>query len=253
MNRLEPTTQLATKSPPKAQIHEARVATLGQPSQPLSLFTPLHYEAGYSYPLLIWLHNAGGNERQITRVMPLISMRNYVGLGVRGTVEKFTNGFAWSQSAEGIAEAEERVLESIDRVRDKFNIHEGRVFLAGYESGGTMAIRLALRNPQQFAGAASLAGAFPSGGSPLVKLSQIRKFPLLMAYCRDSRKYPVEHLCQELTLFHIAGLSIHLRQYPCEDELTTEMLHDLDVWTMSHVTGLPADEPQDAPLPSDWN
>jgi hypothetical protein len=33
---------------------------------------------------------------------------------------------------------------------------------------------------------------------------------------------------------------VHLRQYPCGDELTTQMLHDLDAWLMEQVTGMPA-------------
>ena len=45
------------------------------------LFTPLHYERNYAYPLIVWLHGPGDDERQVTRVMPLVSMRNYVGVG----------------------------------------------------------------------------------------------------------------------------------------------------------------------------
>ena len=39
-------------------------------------------------------------------------------------------------------------------------------------------------------------------------------------------------------LFHAAGMSVTLRQYPCGDELTTQMLRDLDVWLMEQVTGV---------------
>jgi hypothetical protein len=54
-------------------------------------------------------------------------------------------------------------------------------------------------------------------------------------------------------LFHTAGMAIHLRQYPCEDELTTQMLHDLDTWLMEQVTGVSTEADQPAPLPADWN
>jgi phospholipase/carboxylesterase len=39
-------------------------------------------------------------------------------------------------------------------------------------------------------------------------------------------------------LFHSAGMVVSVRQYPCGDELTTQMLHDADVWMMERVTGI---------------
>ena len=73
-------------------------------------------------------------------------------------------------------------------------------------------------------------------------------------HCRDSQAYPVDRVCQELALFHAAGLSVTLRQYPCGDEITTQMLSDLDVWLMEQVTGVASSiSSEPAPLPSEWN
>jgi phospholipase/carboxylesterase len=222
--------------------------------QPYSLFTPLHYEENYAYPLLVWLHSAGGDERQLARVMPLVSMRNYVGLAVRGPVAGPRCGFAWPQTADAIAAAEQRIMDSIEKACQRLHIHRERIYLVGYQSGGTMAYRIALRNPDKFAAAVSIGGPFPEGNSPLARLSQLRKFPLLLAHCRDSQDYPVDRICQELRLFHAAGLVATLRQYPCGDELTTQMLHDVDVWLMEQVTGTAAtEEPDPAEQSSDWN
>lgn len=252
MNRLFPAAPPTSQHQATTQVGRARVKTLQKHSLPFSLFSPLHYEENYAYPLLIWLHNDGGNERQLQKVMPLVSTRNYVGLSVRGP-DGDNRRTAWHQSPAAILAAEERLQEGIERATCRFNINPDRIFLAGFEAGGTMAFRLALRNPQQFAGAVSINGPFPEGQMPLARLSQIRKFPLLIAQCRDSRVYSIDRICQELRLFHAAGLSVTLRQYPCPDELTTQMLHDVDVWVMQQVTGTTADESQCAPLPTDWN
>ena len=239
---------------PQTQVHEARIQRPVKSSEPLSLFAPLHYEANYAYPLLVWLHSAGGDERQLARVMPLVSMRNYVGLAVRGPVSGESRGYVWPQTADAIAAAEERILESIDKACQRYHVHDQRIYLAGYESGGTMAYRIALRNPERFAAAVSIGGRFPQGHMPLARITQLRKFPLLLAHCRDSQAYPVQQVCEELRLFHAAGLALTLRQYPCGDELTTQMLHDLDVWLMEHVTGVAAAEsPDPAETQSDWN
>jgi len=260
MNRLfaptaPPTT--TTLKPAAKEYRRVDAARLRRPvpaGDAATFFAPEGYEANYAYPLVIWLHNAGGDERQLARVMPLVSTRNYVGLGVRGPVAAERRGYAWPQTAEGIVAAEQQVAEAIAKAQGRFNIHASRIFLVGYQSGGTMAYRLALRNPERFAAAASLGGAFPEGHRPLAKIAQLRKFPLLLSHCRDSQSYPIDRVCQELKLFHAAAMCLTLRQYPCDDEMTTQMLSDLDRWLMEQVTGIAAAEEVDsAETGSEWN
>ena len=218
---------------------------------PYCLLAPLHYERNYAYPLLVWLHGPEGDEREVKRIMPLVSLRNYVSLAVRGPAAD-RRGFGWPETADSIVTAESRIADAVSQARQKFNVHRDRIFLAGFGTGGTMALRLALRRPDRYAGAASLAGQFPAGHAPLSRLAAVRRSRMLIMHCRDSETYSVNRVCQELSLFHAAGLSVTLRQYPCGDELTTQMLSDLDVWLMEQVTGVPtAAEP--APLPSEWN
>jgi phospholipase/carboxylesterase len=253
MNRLS-----TLSSPPKnalsAPARPPKPALLPKADRdlPQCLLAPLHYERNYAYPLLVWLHGSGGDERELRQIMPLISLRNYVSLSVRGTAQH-RHGYDWRQTPEAIDACELRLLDAVAHARQRFHIHQGRIFVAGYGSGGTMAIRLALRSPGLFAGAASMGGPFPSGHAPLARLEQLRQQRLLIAHCRDSLHYQVDCVCRELALFHAAGMSVTLRQYPCGDELTTQMLHDLDIWLMEQVTGIAADQAEPAPLPSDWN
>jgi len=213
---------------------------------------PEHYERNYAYPLLVWLHDSGGHERELREIMPLVSLRNYVSLAVRGTCQA-DRGFGWSETSEGIVAAESRVAEAVAQARQRFHVHSGRIFLAGAGAGGTLALRLALRAPEDYAGAASIGGCFPQGYSPLARLALARRSRLLIMHCRDSLAYSVKHVCDELSLFHAAGMSVTLRQYPCGDELTTQMLRDLDAWLMEQVTGSRSDIEQEATLPSEWN
>ena len=73
-------------------------------------------------------------------------------------------------------------------------------------------------------------------------MSQARQLPLFIAQGRHSQRYPVETTCQELRLFHAAGMHVTLRQYPCGDELNPQMLHDMNVWIMEQVTGVTTTE-----------
>jgi len=252
MNRL--TAVAPPKSSSTAALRGERplVRTAPRRELPQCVLVPQHYERNYAYPLLVWLHDDGGDERQLKQIMPLVSLRNYVSVAVRG-VNPASRGFGWPETADGILAAESRLADAVSQARLRFNVHSDRVFLAGAGVGGTMALRLALRSPERYAAAASIGGSFPQGNSPLARLDLARRSRLLIMHCRDSLTYTVEQVCSELALFHAAGMSVTLRQYPCDDEITTQMLRDLDVWLMEQVTGVPTADEHEPALPSDWN
>ena len=231
---------LLGREQPGYSVEFARLSQSDE-SLPHVLFAPLHYEPGYAYPLIVWLHGPGDDEQQLKRVMPLVSMRNYVSIAPRGTqaclVDRQPMGFTWRQNSSGIAEAEQRIMEAIDIANEHYHIAASKIFLAGFQSGGTMAFRIALNNPEKFAGALNLGGPFPQGYQPLRRLNDLRRLPLLIAKGSESELYPEESLCQDLKLFHSAGMSVSVRQYPCADELTTVMLADMNRWAMEHVCG----------------
>lgn len=240
LNCDQPTAQPQTSEQPNYAVELARLS-IGSESLPHMLFAPLHYEAGYAYPLIVWLHGPGDDEHQLKRIMPLVSMRNYVSIAPRGTLPICTDqqqeGFTWRQTSEGIAQAEQRVMGAIDIACERYNIASHRIFVAGFQTGGTMAFRMALNNPEKFAGALSLGGPFPQGQQPLRRLNDLRQLPLYIAAGTESQLYPQAAICQDLKLFHSAGMSVDVRQYPCEDELTTVMLADVNRWVMDRVCG----------------
>lgn len=224
------------------QIEQSRIEVSQRgDDQAHALFMPLHYEPNYGYPLLIWLHGPGDNESQLKRIMPLVSMRNYIAIAPRGTCAEeaaasSTRSYCWRQTEQDIVSAERRVLDCIGLATQRFNVDRSRVFLAGYDCGGTMACRLAMKHPERFGGVASIGGSFPSGHQPLLQIDRARQLPLMLAHGRDSTNYPIQRVCEDLRLLHTAGMKVTLRQYPCEDELTTKMLSDLDAWMMDQVS-----------------
>ena len=241
MNRLATRLGVAESN---ASVLEKRISTqreVGSGQGCHATFAPLHYEADYAYPLLIWLHSPGGDEQELKRIMPLISMRNYVGVSARGTlpvnaIADQAAGYDWDQSEDHVFLAQQRVMSGIALARRRFNVASSRVFLAGYHSGGTMAFRLATAFPEHFAGVMSIGGEFPRGGAPLRRYERARKLPMFLASCRDSAKYPENRVCEDLRLFHAAGIHTTLRQYPCGDEMTTNMLSDMDHWIMENLS-----------------
>jgi len=207
----------------------------------LAVFAPLHYEANYSYPLLVWLHGPRDHEGQLRRIMPVLSLRNYVAVAPRGTVAEQIPGaasptYAWGDSEDDLFLAIDRVREAIAHARTRFNVNPDRVFLGGYDCGGTMAFRVAMHEPTSFAAVMSVGGRFPNGGRPLSRINLARKVPVFIACGRESQRYPSPRVCEDLRLLHSAGMSVTLRQYPGGHELSPQILSDMDRWMMEEIS-----------------
>lgn len=210
-----------------------------------SCFTPVHYEAGYAYPLIVWLHGYQSNEDELPQVMPLVSARNFVAIAPRGSaaVQKVPGAYTWDDSDAGIAEAGDRVEECIALAQERWNINTDRIFVAGHGVGGTMAYRLGLEFPDRFAGAISLGGRVPRGSRLLKHIHRIRKLPLLLSVSPTESKYSTEQAMSDLRFLHSAGMTLSLRLYPEGDELTTEMFKDMNSWVMEQFCSSTAATP----------
>lgn len=196
------------------------------------LFLPLHYEKNYEYPLIVWLHNNGDDSSHIHRIMPQLSLQNFVGVAPQAALGDTHCGFYWEQDCESIDYAADVVLGSIDLARMRTNISSKRIYVAGYGAAGTMAFRVALTHPDVFAGVASINGPFPQGSAPLGRWSSSRNLEVFWSHCRKSQDFDQEQLCHQLKLLHVAGFSVTLRQYPGGDQLVPAALKDMNRWVM---------------------
>lgn len=207
----------------------------GEASAPLCLFSPIHYEAGYRYPLVVWLHGPQSSELELQQVMPLVSVRNYVGVAPRGTERTSSEKrlYGWDHSPAAVADATERVLDCARIASRRFNVHPDRIFLAGYGEGGTMALRVGLDNPELFAGVCSLAGPVPRGSNAFRNLRAARRLPLMVCASPVEGEYDEQRVLEDMRLLHSGGFKLTLRIYPGGESLTRTMFSDLDLWLMS--------------------
>ena len=145
--------------------------------KPLSMFVPDNYEPGYPYPLVIWLHGAGGSDQEIERIMPQISDRNMFGIALRGNRRSITapqGQNSWSNDPAEVAALADTLYETVCNVRRLFHIHSERIFLAGCDQGATLATRLLLEYPDWFAGLLSIGGEIPAISNPLARFRQLQ-------------------------------------------------------------------------------
>lgn len=206
--------------------------------QQICLFGPERYEPRYDYPLIVWLHSCNSSERELEQLMPELSLQNYVGCAPRATVACDPEGhrFRWGRSAAATALAEELVFGSIETACSQFSVDRKKIFLAGFGSGASMAWRVALRYPKRFAGIVSICGEFPTQQQTLTNLAQVRELPALWMVGNESPTCGVTHLCDALPVMHSASLQVAIRQYPCGNELLSNMLLDANSWLMERVT-----------------
>jgi len=217
------------------QDHELRQAADLSSSQ--HLFTPVGYEAGYSYPLIVWLHSHASSELELPSVMAQLSLQNHIAIAPRGTQQTSfeSETFTWRQVPSHIDAAADRVEHCISVAEQIRNIHPGRVFLAGYGEGGSMALRLGLRHPEWFAGIISLNGPMPSGFSPLSRVNEVRGLPVMLGGGLESDTYDVEAMYQDVRLLQTAGLKLDVRHFNAGDELPTPILDEINSWIMDFV------------------
>ena len=218
-------------------------------THPHMLFSPMHYEPNYAYPLLVWLHGTGGNERQLMRIMPTISMRNYVAVAPRGLpvtqsmspptfdlsvsaiLHRRKEEYDWILSDDNLATLEQRIFDCIAVAQERCHIADHRIFIAGFGTGGTAALRLATQYPERFAGVAAFGGEMPRDHR--IFPSWHTRQPLSFFFGID--KFASDQVCRTMELCHVAGLTTSVREYPDIQSLTSAMLQDLNQWMMQIV------------------
>ncbi len=205
-----------------------------------AFFLPLHYSPGYQYPLIVWLHSDGFNEKQIEQVLPHISVRNYVGVGVRGNRATDSSGhrFDWHSSRAGIGIAHDLVMDAAEEACDRYSVRPDRIVLAGYGAGGTMAIRIAMRDPRRVAAAVSIGGRMPQGEIRNLNQLRARRLPMLWQWAQQNAEYTTDGLKADCQAAMSIAAKVQVRQYPGDHEMDTIVLDDLNRWMMEEVVSV---------------
>ncbi len=129
---------------------------------------------------------------------------------------------------------EDYVFEAIEQTCQNYNIHQDRIYLAGFCDGAAQAYRMGLRFPETFAGVIALNGQMPQGG-PLLRLPESRKLRVLLCHGIANVTIPLSIARRDFRLLYTAGLDIRLQTYPTTHRIHTDMLRDIDKWVMSFV------------------
>jgi phospholipase/carboxylesterase len=209
--RRERTPVAAPRSMPRPAVHDW---TAGIP-----VFVPQGYEAGYDYPLVVWLADPTAGGFDLARTMARLSLRNFVAVQATG--------------------GSTAVWRAIDRVQERLSIHPRRIWLVGHAAGGTEAFRIACRTPEAFAGVVSLGGPFPLDEAAFARVDAVRRMPMLYCCTSSAAAAAADHTDRTLRLFHAAGAMLAIRIYKGAGDRSQAVLGDVNRWLMDEICGTP--------------
>lgn len=208
-----------------------------QTENEISVFAPLNYEPNYGYPLIVWLHSDGQTSSQLETLMTNISVQNYVGVAPQAPIGNFHCGYYWEQDFDSIHVANRSIGDAIRLAQSRFNIQSNRIFLAGSGGGGTMALRIGLRNPGQFAGVITLNGPMPAGLSPLAQWARCRNMPIFWSQCVQDNDGPDQaEMCRQFRFLYASGfLNVSVREYQSPGHLEQDAPRAINKWIMEQI------------------
>ncbi len=206
-------------------------------AQPHRLFFPQHFEVKYSYPLLIWLHSDDSSEYELDGVVPSISLRNFMAVGLRGPKVSPLKArhFRWSLRRDILCVSEQSVLETVRLATEDLSVDPTRIFICGYGTGGTVAQWLALRHPESFAAAISINSTAPDVAGSLVNWKQRHQTKVLYMYGDNSTVANSGEVSQALRFAHRSCLNYQFVQFDCGDELNTSMTEHMNRFMMESI------------------
>ncbi len=211
----------------------------GLPAAHCAIYAPPSYEAGYAYPLVVWFHDQGGDERDVLNWLPHISDQNYLGMGLRAPLP-VTNGLPgqrrWSTSERFFDLLEEELATGICDLSERMNVHPQRIVVAGVGQGATVALRILLRRPEWFAAGVCLnADWLPA--NRLEWWGQYVSKPLWLGHAQDWRLLTSRSAIQSTKLLMSAGFDVTLRFDDFDELQPVALAREVNHWLMHRLCG----------------
>ena len=205
-------------------------------TQDLTVFLPENYEPNYAYPLVVWLTDSNRDQRRLMDMMPKISKQNYLGITVESDITPSASVDAsWANAGDMAGPLQEKLLERVREVRSEYHVHSERIYLAGFEAGGTLAIQMLLHKPDWYGGAIAFAPEFPSNDKVLTNFQQLQRKRLLIGMSSQHSSQSIAKTVEYGRVLYTAGMEVATRIYDSLDEAPQNMMSDLNHWLIDCI------------------
>lgn len=202
------------------------------PLRPVRVYLPTDYQPLYAYPLVVFFHADGESEDHTTRLLPLLSRRNYVAVCLRGPVQLGLRpdglpAFGWATAAS----AKRDLDAALRHATAEYSVHPDRVFLVGVSEGAALALQLGVAFRQRVAGVVALSGSLPKGH---IATNNLRVF---LGHGTANPKVPFAEARRAAARLTAAGAAVRVGRYATSHRVHPDMLRDANRWIMTQVTG----------------
>jgi len=176
-------------------------------TMPYRLFVPRGYTSDERYPLVIWLHGAGGAGRdnraqisgdQISGTRIWTKPENQAKYPTFVLVPQSPAN--WIDRVDELSPGIRLVLEILDSVKARLSVDDARVYVAGQSDGGYGTWNVITQRPDVFAAAIPLCG----GGNPSMAV-RIATMPLWVFHGRKDTVIPVTQSREMIEAIQQAG------------------------------------------------
>jgi predicted esterase len=156
-------------------------------------------------PLLIALHGYGSEPDDILPAFRALASRLGAVLAVPQAVDPAGDGFSWDTPSK----AEFVVLRTIEQARRRAPVDRGRIVLAGFSQGASMAYAVGLRHPGLFKGVMPIAGVYDQERMP-IPVPPPKQWPRFAILCGGEDRLADESR-RAARLLEAAGAPVTLR------------------------------------------
>lgn len=136
-----------------AQQRREQYKAIVAEQQPI-VITPRGFTSDGSSPVLIALHGSGGHGRYVARAWRGPAAKLQAAIIAPNAGRRLGAGYQWMY----VDESEWHILELRQWAIDELGADPDQIVLVGFSQGANMAIRMALKHPDKFRGAVSMAG-----------------------------------------------------------------------------------------------
>lgn len=176
------------------------------------------FEPDKPVPLIVVLHNFGGNARSAMNLWREAADEAGAVL-VAPKAPKSINPAQQRWTTPG--QTEKTVLEQINHLRARYqNISADRIILAGLGQGGEMGYHLALKHPELFRGVISAAGHLSEEAAGLIGGPGVQKLRAYIMVGEEDRE--ADNCRQAAEVLRAAGMAVELRVFPGLDRFFPE-------------------------------
>ena len=195
-------------------------------------------------PLIVLLHGAGADERDMIGLWPQLPPR-FVVVSPRAPFGDAAHGYRWYRQAQGEADraTSRKIIDLVvDNAVHRFDVDPARVFVAGFSQGAVMVYEVALREPGRFRGAAVLSGSlFASERQALSAKTDRDHEAFFVGHGGADDRIPFGAATAARQQLAALGVPTAFHAYPGMGHTTGDAeVRDLSAWLAARLTSNPA-------------